>query len=1199
MANERRAAKEAYLAALKLQVTADKLSSRTDNLQPNYNGVRAPVQASERDRILDERHSEFLRKQDRTLHRAAEEPYQPVDEQYRNQIDISYRNGANIKSHQGIDSNVGWESRKPQQDFDPGAWKREGYPSEYTYAQSSGALNIPSSKDKNTHEYSYDRLSESANRRDYTDQGMDYEGPAGGSYSAPAAQVREQAQGLSYSSHRDYAPQQQKGTELPANDNLLYKQVRGGISAIGNDNDKDRDKLAKKAKQAEYAQYLESQVQAREQRDNAGKRGQYTKSSVNGPSYEGLGLQNMGIVSEDKSAKRSKQAEYARDLQRQQQQQQQQRVHQDEPHRSQRSDRQQQQQEREEQQYDDRRLSHNDYQQQTQSEKNRNMYGNGNGMRVEQRRNASPQKERARNSQYDDYSCSNDGSQHHDDPKYTEDQGARMVPNPVPYSVPSALGPKKEEIAAKRAKQLEYAQSLSDQQQFKQRGYNEHGAHSSDSHYHSSSTATSSSSSTAPGGYASSSNQNNRSVDEVTEKQLKRAKQAEYAQALQRQQLMQHSAASSTGVGLGGGRGPHSPGKKSHYSRERRRDPRETEGGPIRLSGQNGSGGLEDGWVIGPLGQPVRRTLEVGHRGVQKVFNQTKKEYQIDSPSYSGGWGEGEGRARGGSEGYYPEGGNDRESYSHDSPSSFSPDQRYKEGQGSGQGHGKEQGEGHGRGQRRGLGLPQGQGSGSERERGYERSASTDNNSYDSQDYRQADDEVNTYPADNGYGYGYGGAGAGGADSSGRRDKGNFKAHNIEPRTALNADVLDERKVKAKNMQAEQARALQIQMRENATRLASEKEKRGKEELLELTRLEVERVAMVNAFEREQQEGRKKADDENKKALLHQAGEKKRAKEAEELEELERNGREDRRVREEQESVRRREIAELHRERNPSRGQGVGMEGLGSGPKGSRASLFKRSPSSSPSSSPSKPLDAPSGYPKSRGRDREKDREGSREREWQAPRHQGAVSFPSSSSSPSKSTTHSHGDGNRNGLRDKNREGGVSEMEKSMRGISMKEMHTDRDRDRDRDREGNHIDDELYSSGGGHSARSGSHGQGSRSDLQRGDSYGDVSMGYQRERDKEKERERMRERERVGLGGAGGTNEGRCPSQSTPLNTFALSETKYTSRSCISLCLPSHLSVLHLLPLIYCAISPLPLPLLLKALSDPTRPLCGTMRCQW
>lgn len=753
-------------------------------------------------------------------------------------------------------------------------------------------------------------------------------------------------------------------------------------------------------------------------------------------------------------------------------------------------------------------------------------------MRVEERRNASPQKERARNSQYDDYSCSNDGSQRHDDPKYNEDQGARMLPNPVPYSVPSALDPKKEEIAAKRAKQLEYAQSLSDQQQFKQRGHNEHGAHSSDSYYHSSSTATSSSSSTAPGGYASSSNQNNRSVDEVTEKQLKRAKQAEYAQALQRQQLMQHSAASSTGVGLGGGRGPHSPGTKSHDSRDRRRDPRETEGGPIRLSGQNGSGGLEDGWVIGPLGQPVRRTLEVGHRGVQKVFNQTKKEHQINSPTYSGGWGEGEGRDRGGSEGYYPEGGNDRGSYSHDSPSSFSPDQRYKEGQGSGQGHGKEQGEGQGRGR---LGLPQGQGSGSERERGYERSASTDNNSYDSHDYRQADDEVNTYPADNGYGYG--GAGAG-ADSSGQRDKGNFKARNIEPRTALDADVLDERKVKAKNMQAEQARALQIQMREKATRLASEKEKRGKEELLELTRLEAERVAMVSAFEREQQEGRKKADDENKKALLHQSGEKKRAKEAEELKEVERNEREDRRVREEQESVRRREIAELHRERNPSSGQGVGMEGLGSGPKGSRASLFKQSPSSSPSSpssSPSKPLGAPSGYPKSRGRDREKDREGSREREWQAPRHQGAVSSPSSSSSPSKSTTHGNGDGNRNGLRDRNREGGVSEMEKSMRGISVKEMHTDRDRNRDRDREGNHIDDELYSSGGGHSARSGSHGQGSRSDLQRGDSYGDVSMGYQRERDKEKERERMRERERVGLGGAGGTNEGRCPSHSTPL----------------------------------------------------------------
>ena len=53
--------------------------------------------------------------------------------------------------------------------------------------------------------------------------------------------------------------------------------------------------------------------------------------------------------------------------------------------------------------------------------------------------------------------------------------------------------------------------------------------------------------------------------------------------------------------------------------------------------------GQNDVWVIGPLGQPVRKTLEVGHRGAQRAFNQ-KDPTQNPTPNptqYRGGGGGG------------------------------------------------------------------------------------------------------------------------------------------------------------------------------------------------------------------------------------------------------------------------------------------------------------------------------------------------------------------------------------------------------------------------------------------------------------------------------------------------------------------------------------------------------------------------------
>lgn len=46
---------------------------------------------------------------------------------------------------------------------------------------------------------------------------------------------------------------------------------------------------------------------------------------------------------------------------------------------------------------------------------------------------------------------------------------------------------------------------------------------------------------------------------------------------------------------------------------------------------KSGSIILEDGWIMGPLGLPVRETLEVGHRGTQKAFNQKSPSHQRTS----------------------------------------------------------------------------------------------------------------------------------------------------------------------------------------------------------------------------------------------------------------------------------------------------------------------------------------------------------------------------------------------------------------------------------------------------------------------------------------------------------------------------------------------------------------------------------------
>ena len=85
------------------------------------------------------------------------------------------------------------------------------------------------------------------------------------------------------------------------------------------------------------------------------------------------------------------------------------------------------------------------------------------------------------------------------------------------------------------------------------------------------------------------------------DKQAKRTKQAEYAKALE-QQLNNKMQSNNQKQNLNGGRHPAAAG------------------GPG--SAIDSQGALGEGWVIGPLGMPVRKTLDVGNRRLQKVFNQ-------------------------------------------------------------------------------------------------------------------------------------------------------------------------------------------------------------------------------------------------------------------------------------------------------------------------------------------------------------------------------------------------------------------------------------------------------------------------------------------------------------------------------------------------------------------------------------------------
>lgn len=689
----------------------------------------------------------------------------------------------------------------------------------------------------------------------YTDQGRSESG------SVQLYEQRSQSNYPTYGISNARDDNFSKGSDIPRysreveyeadGDPQAYR--RGSITSIGN----SENKAAKKIKQAEYAQYLVNQIQAREQKDGESRVGHSAPRKTSYDNRSDAGYPTTEETFDRNSSLTDKEGRYGTDLQLYQPSNDQDR------YKSSTADKLYGGQEGIE------RLQHYSREQVFE-----------NGMSRQQRQSHQSQF-RGRIVQDEELlqhqKVTQSSASSYNSPGHNPLGSGRFVEADVTDARPQdnvrGTGPtlstaadyRREEIASKRAKQAEYAQSLHNQQQYRKQQEQQH--HLSKANFLSTDIHDNSSYRNNP--Y----NQNRRTDEAMSEKELKRAKQLEYAQALELQRMQQQQSPSSSSSAGSRSRRNSSPLSSKYSStrdsipfnledpviashRDRDRDKDRDRGG--RLTGHDRTGRLEEGWTIGPIGQPVRKTLEVGHRGVQKAFNQSLNHCEAYGTQR-------EERGGGGVE---------------DNLSDLM----------------------NGRLKPLESGTPVGydQYSQTRAQQQEQENPYTDNGNFSpSTQYRLMDD-------------------ARGGGGGGLRDTlGSPKAHTFEPRTALDADVLDERKLKAKVMQSEQARALQQQMKDKAARAAAEKVKVEMDDLRESTRLEMERISMIKAYERDQQADKKNAVDENKSALLYQAEEKKGRKEIEERNELERERIDEMKMQDEREMVRRRELDEVERERNP------------------------------------------------------------------------------------------------------------------------------------------------------------------------------------------------------------------------------------------------------------------------------------------
>ena len=844
MSDARRAAKEAYLASLAAQkATQPQLpppQSAPQALPPPYSATDRPM--TERDRIFEERRQAFLRKQQQPLTSlhvdVAAQPLQSVlknspsrgstasssgqrpgtastSPKKRVQFDPQRQQAEQLPpQHFSFDEPPRPQPQR-QQHIQPSEvnlnnWRREGYPSEFAYAKAMGVLDMP------------------PKQRAQPDAPMQrFESPPKRSAPPPAT-------------HNPYSEPQTTYTY----DNYGAEPVRS-MASMG----AAASPTQKRERQAEYAQRLQEDQQAKVQlrRDqHVDRGGGYTAAATDPPPTLGVAFKGMGERSETSpERKHQQQAEFARQLDMDNRARQ--RIATaaagGDGHSGRRVDRDR-----------ERSVGVED--------------GVGGGLAIGH--DASKEEKRARQAAYARELQQQQGFRQHEGALDAYAQpplggggggsssggggGGGGAGGPMAWASPprsvapssssaprgiNALGSSPEDAkAAKRARQQEYAQSLLSQQMTKggDRGRAEPVTNPYAAH-HPAATMTAATSAAAyqgGGGLAFPSASD--------DKDAKRARQVDYARALQAQQAW--------ALAQGGPGSPSAGGRREFHNRINHLSP------PKAGSGGGASGVLDEGWVLGPMGLPVRRTLQTGNRNVQKAYNQAVNN-SPPRPSHGG-----------------PPAANPyafTASPAAAAPHLYPPPQPSYDAAGSGY--------------QSGPPPP-------------------------SDPFSFSGDLYGPPP------------GTGHSTSPARSVPGAYPhtaALLRDPRTALDGDVGDERKAMEKLMKQDQARALEEQIRANAARTAADKAKRENEELAEERRLEAERKAIADAFEKEKTEAKQRAEEANRAALARQMEEKRKQKEDEQRAEEERMARESEKLRREQEEIQRREADEMQREAENAR----------------------------------------------------------------------------------------------------------------------------------------------------------------------------------------------------------------------------------------------------------------------------------------
>ena len=139
MSEERRAAKDAYMAALKQQVFADEEAKRFD--KPDYG---RSISASQFNRSASE-----IGFDDKRLDPSRKQINLPYEQQYNQKNDDFISRGPSLnKNHPESSSRINDAYDIPLSRNPSSNWKREGYPSEYAHAQANGLLNIIPARDR-------------------------------------------------------------------------------------------------------------------------------------------------------------------------------------------------------------------------------------------------------------------------------------------------------------------------------------------------------------------------------------------------------------------------------------------------------------------------------------------------------------------------------------------------------------------------------------------------------------------------------------------------------------------------------------------------------------------------------------------------------------------------------------------------------------------------------------------------------------------------------------------------------------------------------------------------------------------------------------------------------------------------------------------------------------------------------------------